>query len=790
MLRPFSIFALLALASSAAFARVDRVVVLKVDGLPPFLLQEYLRAQPDRRPRLQNIATVFEKGGITLDNFYSRGLSLSAPSWGILDTGYDLTIHGNVEYDRYTLRSWDYLNFFPFYLGYALKKQVDMPGVTWLEQQGAPLLIDHFPYEDRYQSSQLLQRGIRWETFPATLKDKFSRRPKEIFDEWQTGFSMSDSLFKATETELINALRNVNIRYLDYFSPQYDHLAHLTPDRVSQLTTLDELDALVGRIWAAIGRSPLASTTAFIMVSDHGMNTDPRIISQGFNLVDWFGGVQGGGHHVITPRHPLTEFKLRGLNPFVDQVITPARTSVYLSGQQADYPTVILDLDGNERANIALRENSLNLVHILLDQILNRVLPGRIRAAAIDALLTEIARQRPLRVQEVERLQKFIETRQMEIETEQKLASAIPKKKKWTPRERAQGLDKDALRRLDRIERWVAEGRADTEYGNTISRLLALRAADFDPGKFKISEVIPRKSFGELNSVYDLQNYITGPAPGGLTLNAAGELDFERSFRRIDYLAALEGLAVRNNVQEGVSSRPVDFVAMTLDPAKLAPLLNETFTGAIWLRASESSQVLVLARWDAGQTLSLRYMPISHLRQDRDGRITLQPSELHDGLPLALMEDPALNTGTTGRNAWLSEWHTEREWLEAVHKTRYSNGIISLAAQLLDPPSVTGDNLYRRNRMRTDLLVLANNHWNYNVRGFNPGGNHGSFLRISTQSVLMLAGGSDSGLPRGVHVATPYDSLSFAPTILKLLDMPTEKLPGTPIQELLERDSR
>ena len=63
---------------------------------------------------------------------------------------------------------------------------------------------------------------------------------------------------------------------------------------------------------------------------------------------------------------------------------------------------------------------------------------------------------------------------------------------------------------------------------------------------------------------------------------------------------------------------------------------------------------------------------------------------------------------------------------------------------------------------------MANNHWNFDVRGFNPGGNHGSFFRISTHSTLMFAGGESTGIPRGLAVTEPYDSLSVVPTILAL----------------------
>jgi len=131
-----------------AQAKVDRIVILKVDGLPDDLVERYVREPAgvgkEGRSRLPWIERVFQKNGVRMGNYYSRGLSLSAPSWSILDTGRHLEIRGNSEYDRYTLRPYDYLNFFPFYLGYARNRRVDMPGVEVLDEHGIPLLMDAF----------------------------------------------------------------------------------------------------------------------------------------------------------------------------------------------------------------------------------------------------------------------------------------------------------------------------------------------------------------------------------------------------------------------------------------------------------------------------------------------------------------------------------------------------------------------------------------------------------------------------------------------------------------------
>ena len=207
------------LAALPSLAEVQRVVVLKIDGLPPRLLQQH---------KLPWIERVFGQGGTQVDNFYVRGISLSAPSWSLLDTGRPLEIHGNVEYDRYTLRPYDYLNFVPFYFSAATSGRVDMRGVELLDEIGVPLLLDRFQPDERHQTFQLLQRGVRWETLSSSLKRLVAKAPGDLLDEWIIGMSITDTLNRQYEQELLRALQDPKIRYLDYFSGEYDHVAHLT----------------------------------------------------------------------------------------------------------------------------------------------------------------------------------------------------------------------------------------------------------------------------------------------------------------------------------------------------------------------------------------------------------------------------------------------------------------------------------------------------------------------------------------------------------------------------------
>ena len=741
-----SLAALLLLTALPLSAETNRVVVLKIDGLPPSALSS---------THLPNIEKVFKQNGTTLDNFYVRGLSLSAPSWSLLDTGRPLEIRGNVEYDRYTLRPYDYLNFVPFYFSAATAGRVDMRGVELLDDLGIPLLLDRFGIHGRHQTFQLLQRGVRWDTLKSALKRFVAKAPGELLDEWIVGMSIGDSLNKQYEQELINALGNPNIHYLDYFTGEYDHVAHLTNDPVSQRRQLEEIDAFVGRVWTAIQQSPLASTTALILISDHGMNTSPTVISQGYNLVDWFNSKAGGAHHVLTNRHPLSEFKVRGLDPFVSAVVTPTSQSGYLNGQSDQYPTVMLDLDGNERASIGLRNNTFNTLHIFLDQLTRKTLPGAVRVAAINAFMETLDSVRQSWTQDVADLDRQLEALDPQIAELRKAVAAQPKF--WTKQQISDELQRAATRVSRKLALLEDDRRGYATYAAIITRLLKLTPADFDPGKFKLTDVIPPRSLGPANSLWDLQNYVTGPSSQGFVLTPDGKFDWDSSFSRVNYFEALHGIAVRNNVQSDVSAQPIDFLAVNTQEG-------------IWLYHDEEHQAL----------LNGNYQPVAHLKANRDGSLTYEKRPLGPGFPLAYFEDPNLAVP----QEWLSENHTDQEWLAATHRTLYSNAFVGLATQLC--PLTTGTSYQQRQRelRRTDLLVVANDHWNFNVRGFNPGGNHGSFLRDSTHSVLMFAGGEKTTIPAGVHIDKPYDSLSFLPTVLNLMDRPEPDLPGPVIKEL------
>jgi hypothetical protein len=789
---------LIALCTAAILeGQAKRLVLVKVDGLPADRIERLLQqTDPETgRSMLPWMHYIFVERGALVQNFYVRGISLSAPSWSMLDTGQHLTIRGNAEFDRFMPRVYDYLNFFPFYVGYAKLQRADMPGVEVLDEFGIPLLLDQFPLDARHESMQLFQRGVRWTTLKDSVKSQVTRPARELVNEWETGLEMASGIDRQEEKELIDALADPDIQYLDYYLGDYDHTAHLTSDDPSQLAVIKHLDARLGRIWKAIQRSPAAGQTVLALVSDHGMNSSHGIYSQGYNLVKLFNSAAGGGHHVVTVRYPLTEYKLTGLDPFVSWVVTPSADASYLRNQN-DYPTVLIDPDGNERASVQLRNSDLNAIHILLLQLKRKDLTPAQRAAARTAVLQIVDANRARWSATVTAVDEELRALEKAILRQQAITGADPRT--WPK------PDQDHLRHLVTLDTWRTDDRGYKEYTRATQRLLDLKEADLEPGRIHIEALIPKGSLGDSNSLRELQNYVVGLSERGLVLDSNGSLDIDRSFTRVNYFSLLSNVRVRNLIQRDLGVAPIDFSVMRAPMNALASSLppeDRPDSDAVFVYGDDRHQALLLSQIREG-TLWLRYLPVHDLAQDAGGAIQFSAAPWADGFPLHLFEDPDLRVAGD-RSSWLSQWHTEHEWFEATHRTRYSNAMIGLhemfqrwqpasipelfrIADQEDWPVLRRFTARRRELTESDLLILASDHWNFNVRGFNPGGNHGSFLRISTHSVLMVAG---AGIPAGLAIERPYDSLSLVPTLLSLLGrLPhPETYPGPVIQELTVR---
>jgi hypothetical protein len=768
----------------SAQAQAKRVVILKVDGLPYDTVDRFVAERDPQtgKSRLPWFDYIFYQNGTRLTNFYVRGMSLSGPSWSLIDTGQHLQIKGNVEFDRYIFHTYDYLNFVPFYFKQAYRGNVDMPGTEVIDSLGLRLLMDSYDNYQRLPGSQLYGRGARLATLQRAGQAEIGKNPMQWAEEFITA-----------------ALNDPRIQYVDLFDMSYDHAAHHTNDDATHLQVLRELDARLGRIWTGIQKSPLAAETIFVVLSDHGFNSDSKVLSQGFNLVKLLGTREGGGHHVITKRRLMLDYALKGINPFVPPITTTTSQTYYLKGQSTDYPTALLDFDGNERAGLHLRNSDLNQLHILLQQLQRNDLSPPQRTAATNTFFGILSRDRSAWSPELDQIEKEIGALHRAIEAETGRCKSQPKK--FTEEDREMGRDDNARRTCVHVTQWTE---LETHYGDyiaTMRRLFALHPDTFQPANLKIPDLIPKSAMGDRNSIYALQNYVVGLGPSGLVLGGEGSLDFDRTFVRINYFDLLKRQMVRNNVQSGISSQPIDFIATRIPRESIEALLppeSRPDDDVIWLYVSPDRQALVLPRGEAAGNLQLRYLPIAHLTQDASGIIRFDRATWQPDLPLRIFEDPRLETGNVDKVSWLNNWHTDVEWLRTLHKTQYSNGLIGLHEQFTQfvapetdatAPGISDDerllrSLRRRQRhlAETDLQIFANNHWNFDVRGFNPGGNHGSFFRISTHSTLMLAG---DGVPRGLAVTEPYDSLSVVPTIMALTGRINDD--NTPSENLAKR---
>jgi hypothetical protein len=762
------------------------LVIVKFDGLPYELVDRFVKERDPRtgKSQLPWIDHIYYQRGARLANFYVRGMSLSGPSWSLLETGQHLQIKGNVEFDRYTLKTYDYLNFVPFIVLSATGERVDMAAVEVLDSLRIPMLVDAYSHDERYVTFSLFQRGPRFVTYQNSLLNKFKRAPRDLFDEWTMGFEFRNAIPEELLRELIAKVADLKVRYLDIVLTDFDHIAHHNNDRESHLIVLKQLDSILGQVWTAIQKSSLAEETAMIVVSDHGFNTDEKTYSQGYNLVKLLGSAAGGGHHVITKRRLMLDYAIKGMNPFVPLITTTTPDSLYLKHQSATYPTAMLDFDGNERASIHLRDSDLNLLHILWQQLRRNDLSERLRSAATDAFFQTVNRRRSQWQQNIDALNEELGALRRSIEQQEKIWAARPKS--LTKEEVAAGRDDEIKRIYVQLTRWQGQEKAYSAYAQAITNLLALKRDNFSAATHTIETLIPPLSMGEPNSIYYLQNYVVGIGADGLTLKGDGSLDFEKSFARIDYFSLLHGVLMRNNVQTGVATRPVDFIATRLAAELVRPIINEPDIDddVVWIYDGQDNQALILARRDSGGGLSFRYQPIKKLIQAAGGRLHFEIEPWRSGLPLQIFEDAQFAVPEAERSAWLNDWHTELDWFRALHKTQYSNGLIGLHEELAQHPNerlsleesgISADErlmrrLVRRQRelIETDLLVLANNHWNFDVRGFNPGGNHGSFFRVSTHSIFMIAGGEKTKLPQAIVIEQPYDSLSFVPTMLAL----------------------
>ncbi|MEP6787136.1 MAG: alkaline phosphatase family protein, partial [Acidobacteriota bacterium] len=506
-------------------------MLVKIDGLPGYYVDRFVKEKDPKTGKsvLPWIEKVFYENGTRVPNFYSRGISLSAPSWSVLDTGQHLQIKGNVEYDRYTQSTYDYLNFFNFSVGYGLSKVVDVQGVEVLDSLKIPLLSDAFPYDKRYSSAQLYGRGNDWAVIASGFVNLFPKKATELVDEWTIGVELRKLTINQNERDILGKIvKRPAIDYLDYFDDSFDHVSHHNNDTASRLASLKELDRTVGRIWNAIQDSSRADETAIVLVSDHGTNSDEKVYSQGYNLVKLLTSAAGGGHHVGTKRIVLQDYSFKIFYPPFYVYRNASPESYYLKGQDKDYLTALIDFDGNERTSIHLRNSDLNVLHMLFQRLQTGKLSTGLAAATRSAIFQILDEHRQEWQGNIGQLAEEMDALDRFIASEKKAVVGLQTKPNKDGSMR--GLAEQNRRRVVALDRAIETEGEYRKYSSTITNLLAINASNLNVKDLKIESLIAPGAMGDPNSIYQLQNYVVGESANGLILDSSGRLDLEKSF--------------------------------------------------------------------------------------------------------------------------------------------------------------------------------------------------------------------------------------------------------------------
>ena len=255
-------------------AQTKRVVIIKVDGLPNDVVDQFVHERDPQTGKslLPWFDHIFYQNGTRVANFYVRGTSLSGPSWSQIDTGQHAQIKGNAEFDRATAFAYDYFGILPYYAKQAAKRNVDMPGPEVLDSLGIRLLMDAYDNDERLPGLQIYQRGGRLGTLQRAGEERFLKNPKDLWDEINLGFDLRDAFTEQVERELIEALRDPHIRYLDLMTGSFDHQTHANGDRAARLATLRDIDGILQEVWEMAKTNSLQTKTVKPDKGERGPN--------------------------------------------------------------------------------------------------------------------------------------------------------------------------------------------------------------------------------------------------------------------------------------------------------------------------------------------------------------------------------------------------------------------------------------------------------------------------------------------------------------------------------------
>ncbi len=806
-------------ATPQAPASTIRLVILKFDGLPPDLVDRYVHVEDPRTGRsvLPWIDRLFYRDGIRFSNFFARGASLSEPSWAILDTGRHGVIKGNFEADRNTGSVNYYLDFVSYYADAARSHRVYPQAVESLDAAGIPLLSDAFRFEQRDTGIQLVRRGTKFNDFLQIGLNPFRGPVKERLGDLLVGVNFHRAYDDTTRAALLKALHDPTIRYVDFYSANVDEVIHDDNSETGVLAALREADRTIGQAYSAIVESGTENRTVFAVVSDHGLTFDLNgRYSQGVNLVSYLCRPELGANTVLAHDVPRANYTLNRsiFKPWVDTsaITVPPKS---LLPKRSDRVTCIIDYDGNERAQMQFRSPDLNRLELLVDAMRHGGLDQARRQACARAAMDIVRAQSAKWLDEAAQVRaELAATRRLAESYERELADVDaqvaarrsaaevssaplpsgPLLRAYGGRSMINATDywTDLDQRRKELHALVWRLHSYLDQYTEVADALALRAhsnSAEDLVNAATDKLFGPFDLGDRPTAGDLMHYPIGLRE--ITLDGAGNLDASASFMEINYLAGFTSLRVKNATRPDLAAAPVAFCATripcpsavhtAIEQGIVTPNEATSIDRAYLVYGDASSQLILFVRSDH----SILASPVASFDATAGSdHVTFQRAGWRPGLPFGLFEDPDLQTDGD-RTDWLRSFHGDRAWLSATYRTATGLGVNNLVEVLGDDYHASFDEgmardatedlrllrrleLRRRDAMQADLFVHAAPHWNFDVKDFNPGGNHGGFGHQSMKAVFWMNGGSATHAAAGPLVVTDaLDGLDFAPTVFE-----------------------
>lgn len=801
-----------------------RLIQVKVDGLSPLLLDALMdpdnpekmarlpdpdgfrraiqlyRLETGQADLLPNFRRYFYEQGARADSMFSATSTLSTVAWSVIETGQPSIVKRHMSFNRNNGYLRSHLDGLRDTLEVIARHSRKTSALWELDQVGVSLLSDAFNPLRRYETPQIYYRLpprdylLGWAQAYFTngkkdpwgiLRSHLKRRVEGMdYPEFSQEFLADHLAEKILEPDFTGGER---FDYLTVFFTM-DHQQHVDPTPENLVHRLVRLDHRLGRIFRGVERSQRHDQTLVVLLSDHGAEYEPGAVNLAFPITRAFRTRYFGGHTVATvmaedSAHALTT-PIPGIDfPRVYESPFSSYGKAAESGGKDNYVTAFIDNFGNARAEVHLRNNDLNRLHLLLlarqrkpDENQRSRWRERLSGALQDAC--------PWLGPEVENYRAY----------HQAARAWVPELKK-----RIDTYWRDIATRLEQ------EGGRDAQQLRALSRLEDLCRAS-DPVAWlrehnpTVEELIPKKYLGPRNSLHQLTHYTIGL---DAELNwVETTVDARGRPVSMNYISLLSDFEVPNPPRSQ-EANPVDLIASSLPTEPLRAALVERgwlqsgreLSGVVWIVSTahhnlrRGGQALLLETPD-GQ---LRYLPIGSLEQADDGQFLLRPHSDLD--PLGLLYDLEFRS-PSGEPAflWLERFHSREEWLRATNRTRYSIAPLIVAdiaglhvQQFLENPAfqqtLTGfpseemkqqylrGVAWKYSSQQPDLLLWSSYLWNFSSKSHTSGGSHGGLTPQVTRTSFLLWGGRDFHLPAGGVWQEPATTLDIAPTLAQLLRM-------------------